>query len=147
MSLLKLAAGMVGMASLLHIMILFGGADWYRFFGAGEAMATLSEQGSSYPTLITATIAAVLATWSVYGLSGAGLLPKLPLRKIVLAGIASIFLLRGALAIPVVLVSDSPYMQELADKMTFMMITSLICLFIGTGYAVGTYRLMTADRK
>lgn len=33
------------LAAVLHVFIIVGGADWYRFFGAGEAMAQMSEQG------------------------------------------------------------------------------------------------------
>ncbi len=29
-------------AALLHISCIFGGPEWYRFFGAGERMATLA---------------------------------------------------------------------------------------------------------
>ena len=41
------------LASLLHIGCIYFGASWYRFFGAGEHMAKLAEQGSLQPTLIT----------------------------------------------------------------------------------------------
>jgi len=66
-------------ASLLHLGIITGGPDWYRFFGAGESMARMAEQGSWTPTVITLGIASVLAVWSAYAFSGAGLIPRLPL--------------------------------------------------------------------
>jgi putative oxidoreductase len=51
------------MAALLHVLIIFGGAPWYRFFGAGETMAGMAEAGSPVPGLVTGAIAALLATW------------------------------------------------------------------------------------
>ena len=48
-------------ASLLHVAIIIGWADCYRFFGAGEGMAQLHEKGSTYPAMITGIIAIILA--------------------------------------------------------------------------------------
>ena len=36
------------LAALLHIGVIAGGPDWYRFFGAGEGMAILAETGLSF---------------------------------------------------------------------------------------------------
>ena len=53
-----IAAGLLDVAAaLLHVAITFGGPDWYRFFGAGEAMAQAAQSGSVRPTLITIAIA------------------------------------------------------------------------------------------
>jgi hypothetical protein len=71
-----LAGGLItGVASLLHVAIIIGGADWYRFFGAGERMARLAAHGSPYPSLITAGIALILSIWTLYALSGARVMP------------------------------------------------------------------------
>ena len=53
-------------AALLHILIIIGGPDWYRFFGAGEGMAQLAENGSMYPTVVTTMIAMTLGLWGLY---------------------------------------------------------------------------------
>ncbi len=67
-----LAGGLLtGVAALLHVAIILGGPDWYRFFGAGEGMARLAARGSIYPTILTAGIAAILGVWMLYALSGA----------------------------------------------------------------------------
>ena len=50
-------------AALLHIAIIFGGANWYRLFGAGEGMAKMAESGSFYPIVVTAIIACILTLW------------------------------------------------------------------------------------
>ena len=74
--LLLFGGGLTGVASLLHVAIILGGPDWYRFFGAGERMARLAARGSTYPTVLTASIAVVLGLWTLYALSGAGLIRR-----------------------------------------------------------------------
>jgi putative oxidoreductase len=134
-------AWLTGAASLLHVGIIFGGPDWYRFFGAGERMARLSARGSVYPAIITAGIALLLGLWALYGLSGAGVIRRLPLLRPALLLIAGVYLARGALGIPLVLFVDGPYTNELKGRMTFMFVSSLVCLFLGFCYAFGAARV------
>jgi putative oxidoreductase len=138
---LRRGALLTGAASLLHLAIIFGGPGWYRFFGAGERMARLSERGSVYPTLITAAIASLLGLWALYGLSGAGVIGRLPLLRPALVLIAGAYFARGLLGIPAVLLVESPYADELKGKMTFMAVSSLICVCLGLCYASGAARV------
>lgn len=133
-----LAAGVVtGLASLLHVAIILGGPEWYRFFGAGERMARQAARGSHFPAAVTACIAAVLAVWAIYALSGACVIRRLPLLRPALALIAAVYLARGVLGIPIVLLADHPYAHELKARMTFMVVSSAVCIALGLGYAVG----------
>jgi putative oxidoreductase len=133
-----LAGGVLtGAASLLHLGIIAGGPDWYRFFGAGERMARMAERGSPYPTVVTAGIATVLGVWMLYALSGAGVIRRLPLLRTALVLIAAVYLGRGLLGIPLVLLGDDPYARQLKAKMTFMIVTSAICIALGLCYAAG----------
>ncbi len=134
---LVFGAGISGVASLLHVAIILGGPDWYRFFGAGERMAQLAARSSIYPNTITACIAVILCIWMLYALSGAGVIRRLPFLRVALALIAVIYLARGILGIPVVLIANTPYAKELAAKMTFMVLSSAICVCAGLCYAVG----------
>lgn len=45
---LIVGAVLSGVAALLHVAIVFGGASWYRFFGAGERMASAAAAGRLY---------------------------------------------------------------------------------------------------
>lgn len=92
---LLLAGALSGLAGLLHLGCIYFGASWYRFFGAGENMAVLAEQGSLQPTLITLGIFCVLSVWAVYAFSAAGLLPRLAFVKSVLIIISTVYALRG----------------------------------------------------
>lgn len=133
-----LAGGVgTGLASLLHLAIIVGGPEWYRFFGAGERMARQAAMGSPTPAILTAGIALVLAVWTFYALSGAGVIRRLPLLGVVLSIIAAILLLRGLLGIPSVFLVDDPYAAQLRAKMTFMVVTSAICVGLGLCYAIG----------
>jgi putative oxidoreductase len=144
---LRWGALLTGAASLLHVGIIFGGPDWYRFFGAGERMARLSARGSIYPTLITAGIASVLGLWALYGLSGAGVVRRLPLLRLALVLIACVYFARGTLGIPVVLFVDGPYTNELKGRMTFMVVSSIVCIFLGLCYASGAVRVWRRERR
>ena len=119
-------------ASLLHIGCIIGGPDWYRFFGAGEAMAQAAERGEAYPALVTLAIAIILAIWGAYALAGAGLIRRLPLMRTALVAITAIYLLRGAALIPALTVP--------AMSTPFNIWSSVTVLGYGLAYAIGTWR-------
>lgn len=118
-------------AAFLHIACIFGGPGWYRFFGAGEAMARAAARGDWRPTLITLGIAATLLVWAAYAFSGAGWLPRLPLLGIGLIVITAIYLLRGLLFVPVNLVRRT-------HSAEFALWSSAIVLVFGAVHAIGT---------
>ncbi len=130
-------AWLTGAASLLHLAIILGGPAWYRFFGAGERMARLAARGAASPAVITAIIAVTLAVWAAYGLSGAGVIRRLPLLRLALALIAGAYLVRGLFGVPVVLLVEHPYANELRTRMPFMIVSSVVCLGLGACYVRG----------
>jgi hypothetical protein len=134
---LTAAALLSAAAAALHLAAIAGGPDWYRFLGAGERMARLAEAGSPRPTLITLAIAAVLATWSAYALAGAGLIRPLPLMRTALAAISAIYLLRGLVVLPALVLNGG-------RASAFLWWSSLIVLAYGLTYAVGTFRAWPA---
>lgn len=129
---LLLGALFSAIAALLHLACIAFGAPWYRFFGAGEGMARLAEAGSPKPAIITVGIAAVLAAWSLYALSGAGVIGRLPLARWVLCAITAVYLLRGLAGL--VLAVFAPGERSVA----FWWWSSAICLAIGAVYLMGT---------
>jgi hypothetical protein len=121
------------LAALLHLAVIAGGPDWYRFVGAGEEMARMAEQGSIRPTLITLVIAGFLAVWSAYAFAGAGLLRRLPLIRTALVAITAVYLLRALMLLPLAALRP--------DLVTpFDVWSSLIALVYGVTYALGTWR-------
>ena len=121
-------------AALLHLAVILGGPDWYRFFGAGEGMARADERGSWTPALMTLGIAAVLTVWAAYAFAGAGLIRKLPLIRTALVAISAIYLVRG------LFIFDPALFRRPDLTSSFMFWSSLIVLVYGLAYAVGTWQ-------
>ena len=120
-------------AALMHIAIIIGGPGWYRFFGAGEAMARAAEQGRLMPTLVTLGIAAMLTVWAAYAFSGAGMIPRPPALRTALVIISGIFLLRALAVVPALMTSTE-------QSTAFWLWSSAIVLIYGLAYAIGTWR-------
>ena len=120
-------------ASLLHLACIAGGPAWYRFLGAGEGMARAAERGEWRPALITLFIAGVLAAWSAFAFSGAGLLPRLPLLRTALVAITAVYLLRAFAVIPMALLRPTHFEA-------FWLWSSGIVLIYGVVHAVGLWR-------
>ncbi|OCQ22833.1 hypothetical protein A7985_02425 [Pseudoalteromonas luteoviolacea] len=125
-------------AALLHIGCIVYGADWYRFFGAGEHMAQMAEAGQLEPTIVTSIIIGILTLWGLYGLSGAGAILRLPFQKVVLGLIACVLIIRG-ISFPL-LMSSFP-----ENSLTFWFVSSSICLAMGICFALGTWSLVKSD--
>ena len=129
-TLLIIAGLFSAIAALLHIGILYFGAPWYQFFGAGKRMVRLAEAGNWFPPMITLGIAIMLSVWSLYALSAAGVVARLPWDKPVLSVITAIYLLRGFAAIPI--------RALLRKKITpFWLWSSAICSVFGLVHLAG----------
>ncbi|HEY7773207.1 MAG TPA: hypothetical protein VIC26_08490 [Marinagarivorans sp.] len=139
---LSIAAGLSLAASLLHIGIVIRGPDWYRFFGAGEKMATAAEAGRWYPALSGLAIAGILMTWSALALAGAcGW--HFPGLKWLLVLISGVFIVRGLGGFPLVYLVDSPEIAEIRARPVFVVVTGLICLGFGFCFGYGVYQVWT----
>lgn len=127
---LLIGAALSAIAALLHVGIIFGGAPWYRFFGAGEQLAAADAAGKRHPAVITAAIAAVLGTWAMYALAGAGVIAPLPWLKAALLLMTAVYLLRGLAIVPLLLFAR-------ARATPFLVWSSLICIGYGAVHLAG----------
>ncbi|MBZ0223878.1 MAG: hypothetical protein K8F35_12715 [Dokdonella sp.] len=132
--LLVIGATLSGLAALLHVGCIVFGASWYRFFGAGERMAQLAATGSWRPAFITTFMVLVLSAWSLYALSGAGVIPRLPLVRLGLCVITGIYLLRAVAGFWLAMVAPG------RNGVAFWCWSSAICLAIGVVHFVGTWQ-------
>jgi len=132
---LWLAAGgaLSALAAATHLAIIVGGPAWYRFFGAGERLSQAAERGSPMPAVVTVGIATVLAVWSAYAFSGAGLIPRLPLLRFSLVAISAVYLARAFLFVPALALKGLPVKA-------FAVWSSLIVLVYGLVHAVGVWQ-------
>jgi len=120
--------------ALLHLATIAGGSGWYRFFGAGERVARMAEQGRATPAVMAATIALLLAIAAAYAFSGAGLIQRLPLLRTALVAITAVYLARG-------LVVAWPSALGRSDLTAgFLLWSSLIVLGFGLVHLIGTWR-------
>jgi len=94
----------------------------------------MDEAGSWYPAVLTSGIALVLFIWGLYAFSGAGLIQALPLLKPVLVVIATIYLLRGLVLIPL-------WIGWTEQVNGFVVWSSLVSLLFGLCYAIGTWQI------
>ncbi len=134
---LKLAGLLSFTAAVVHVAIVLGGPNWYRFFGAGEAMAIMAEKKMLQPTLITMLIAFVLTVWGIYAWSGAGIFPKLPFLKTILIIITSVYLVRGIGGLFAPFVSTNPQVTQ--NSTMFWLISSAICILFGMVHLKGVF--------
>ncbi|MDQ3180739.1 MAG: hypothetical protein M3Q33_09485 [Acidobacteriota bacterium] len=120
--------------ALLHLAIIFVGAPAYRYFGAGEEMATAAESGSLFPGMLTFFLVAVFSIWGLYALSGAGVIRRLPFLKIALILISVLYALRGVAVFQQIfqIVTSSAKVEP--REVVF----SLASLAIGLAYIIGT---------
>jgi hypothetical protein len=127
---LMLAGAGSAAAAILHLACIAGGPEWYRTFGAGERMARMAARGHWYPTVLTLSIAAVLAVWALYAWSGAGLIRRLPLLRLALCAITGVYLFRA-----VAFVQLQPFFP--GNSAAFWYWSSGICLVLGLLHAFG----------
>jgi hypothetical protein len=136
-TLIALAGAASGLVAALHAVIIAVGAPGYRYFGAGEEMATQAERGSPVPAIVTAALTAVFALWAAYGFSGAGLLRRLPLLRSGLVAIGAVYALRGLACLPQawwLVAGRTP--PVLPRQLAF----SIVSLGIGLAYLTGARR-------
>jgi len=127
---LIIAGTLSSMAAALHIACIYFGAPWYRLLGAGEHMAKQAEQGSLIPTVITSGITLMLFIWSLYAFSAAGLITKLPLMRLALIVITSIYLMRGVAGFFFIA-------NPIGRSPEFWLWSSAISLSLGTIHLIG----------
>jgi hypothetical protein len=85
--------------ALAHLGIMVMGAPGYRWFGA-SGLAVQVEGGSSVPALRCIGVAAILGIWGLYALSGAGRIRPMPMLRVGILLIGTIYGLRGLLGVP-----------------------------------------------
>jgi hypothetical protein len=133
-SLLKLGGVLSFAVALLHVVAIFIGAPAYRYLGAGEDMATAAESGSAFPALLTLFLVVIFAIWGFYGLSGAGVIRRLPLLKIALLLIGVVYTLRGVVVFQQLFQIAASSVEVASREIVF----SLVSLIIGLAYLLGT---------
>ncbi|MGN6111859.1 MAG: hypothetical protein ACTHOC_02425 [Luteimonas sp.] len=136
---LLLAGTAAAAGAALHVAILFGGPDWYAFFGAPAGLVDMARAGNPRAPISCLVIASFLAVVSAYAFSGAGLVRRLPFLRVGLGAIAAVLILRGALFIPLIVWRPVALsgICDCGSVDAFIVVTSALCLAMGVGYALG----------
>lgn len=112
-------------AGILHLAIIWGGPDWYRFFGAGEKYARWAEEGKLRPALTCVAIAMVLFVWAFYCLALLNLVVTPPFLIPILWLVTMVYFIRGVFPLLGAMVLTTL-------RAPFVIYSSLIC----TGFAL-----------
>lgn len=138
------ASGVVLSAgALLHLAIPLGGPAWYEFVGAPSGLVAMVTAGSLRPAVTCVAIASLLVVASAYAFSGAGFGRRLPLLRPVLGLIGVGLLVRGVSFIPLAALKPhllSGICGKCEDVSSFLVATSLLCLFLGAAFVHGAFR-------
>lgn len=118
-----------------HLAAIVIGLPAYEFMTAPRDMILLAQQGSIRPALVTLVVSAVFALFGLYALSGAGRARTLPVLRIGLIFISTVFLLRGLLLFPEIVI-----LTHTGDVPRRALAFSFVSLCIATCYIVGTAR-------
>ena len=135
MNAFSVAAILNFIAALIHLAVIFGGPAWYRFFGAGEQLATMAENKSLWPPILTLLITAMLLTWGVYLLAAGQQFPPLPYMYSAVWAITIIYSIRAIyplLAAPWLAFYRTP----------FMLWSSLICAAFAVAHWLALSQLL-----
>lgn len=131
---LLLGAAVSFFLAILHVVIVYIGPEAYIFFG-GEKLARASASSAS-PAVMTLVLALIHAIFGCYGLSGAGVIRRLPLLIVGLFAIGGMYAFRGLSFIEqLIQILEDPESLPLR-----MLVYSLISLLTGLAYIIGTVK-------
>jgi hypothetical protein len=132
-ALLTAGAGASFALALLHVGMIPVGERAYAYFTAPERLIALARAGSVVPAVVTLGVAAIFAAFGVCALIAARR-DRRPGLRILLVGIAGIYLLRGALVVPELVIVQH------TGAPPRILAFSLVSLAIGAVYAAGLGR-------
>lgn len=116
--------------ALLHVVVIYYGAPAYRYFGAGEKMATMAEQGALLPAVVTSGITLVFAAFAALAFAEAGWF-TLPYSYVAVVAIAAIYTLRGLMVLPLLV--------KQASVSRFDLVSSIISFAVGLLHFAGLF--------
>ena len=125
-----LAALVAALGALVHLVALVAGPGWYAFFGAPPPIVASAREGTWLAPASALGIALLMGLCAAYACSAIGAIPRLPLLRSTLAGIAAICLLRALILVP--LAFNHPELRT-----TFQIVAAMVWGLAGIGFAAG----------
>jgi len=115
--------------ALAHIIGLFWAEQMFEKTGAGEGMKELAQIHYSIPYLLTIFVAIIFFVFGIYGVLANSKTRKLPFLKLVIFGIAFIYLFRG--------IGEQTYNLFKGTTTTSETTQSVVALLIGLLFLFG----------
>lgn len=131
--LLKLAGGCTFILAVFQTVISFS-PSWSLYFGAPKEL-------TAKPELLLGAglgVGVLLFACGMYALSGGGVLRSLPLLKWVLFGVGFLFVLRGLMVVPILLIT-SGWVRSTDEVPPTGLASSLTSLVVGLLYLAGVW--------
>lgn len=129
----SIASGIALFGAIIHWIAPFIGYDWYAFLGAPRwVLDSVRHQTPAAPVGIV-IIGGLMAICGLYSLSGAAVIPRLPLLRTGIVTIALICLARGLLLLPYLLLVPGTFTA-------FNVTASAIWFIAGLGFTIGAVR-------
>lgn len=116
-------------ASFYHVVLIFSPPSWTAFAGAPPFVVQSLVDGTWLAPTMIVVIASLLLVMAAYGASYLGWVGRLPLLRLGLGVIASLFLIRGLAIVPQFMTSN---LTEVFD--VFHLLASAIVIMIGLAY-------------
>lgn len=132
---LLMVAGSLSFSVALFQAVITFSPTWSQYFGAPKEL--VSNVPLLYVTGFAMTV--IFCIFGLYAMSGGGWLRPLPLLRWGLLGIGCVYMLRGLLFIPILLMMTG-YLQSSEPIPPTGLASSLVSLFIGLLYLTGTIR-------
>jgi len=127
-----LIAGILSLAVAVFQAVISFVPAWSAYFGSGDTLA-------SNPTLLLTAgmiVTILFAIAGLYGLSGAGVIRRLPLLRTGLIVITLVYIYRGTLFIPQFLITIGSMPSPEPMPLQYLL-SSLVALIIGLLYLIG----------
>lgn len=144
------ASAVLALGAAAHLAIIGIGPPGFAAMGAPADLVALAGTASPRPAISCIAIACVLAVAALYGLSAAGLGPRLPGRRPIAVLIGIGLVARGVL-MPLAIAWHPESVAGICGNCQslngFVLGTSALCLLVGLAYACGTALPRSAVRS
>lgn len=132
--LIYLAGAIGAVGALVHFAAIAGGPDWYAFFNAPPQVVASAHAGTWLAPVSTSIIGLLMALCAAYAFSAVGRLPRLPLPRLMLGGMAGVCLLRAMLIVPLAI-------NHAQLRNTFEVVSAIIWALAGAGFLIACLRV------
>ncbi len=135
---LLISAGIIALlAAIWHLLCIFGGASWFTFARAPQAIIDSAHQGTLLAPIGTIIVASLMFSCSIFAFSAVGIIAKVPLLKPALMTIATLCTLRALVALPMIVTTLD----------VWEMVASTVWFYVGLCFIIGSIELIKCNQS